>query len=157
MNFNKVYTIDDLVKLGTVEEIIRELNESMTPYVVAGDVTTYELLLPYVKRAKQTERFVPTEFFVSRKHELIYILTQHGDGKERKQKLGCKDKYFKKENRREASKWYRDIANSLEAESKTNAPSDDIIKQAFQKLTALRERFSYKFESMKEQEFEDET
>lgn len=149
MNFNKVYNVDDLTVLGTVREIIKELNQSMTPYSVGDDVVTYEDLLPYVLRAKKTERFVPTEFFISERHEIIYILTQHSNGKERQEKLGCKKEFFLPEYKKEASNWFRKLASKLEVQSTTNAPSDCVVKQAFQRLSELRNLFSFKSEISK--------
>lgn len=142
MNFNKVYTVEDLSKLGTVEAIIDELNRCMTPYVVQSDIETFEDLLPYVKRTKKTELYVPQEFFRSPRHELIYILTQHGDGKERKEKLGCKDEYFDKNNFKEAKRWFFEKTKLLGAQTITDSIPNNIIIQASQELNRLKKRLA---------------
>ena len=135
--------MDDLPDLGSVQEIIEALNKSMVPFSVDVSVDSYDGLLPYVIRAKKTERFEPTEFFISKRHELIYILTQHSHGAERKEKLGCRKEYFEPENNKKARNWFNKLAKTLNAQSKTNAPSDDIVKLAFQRLSELKRFFTF--------------
>jgi len=145
MNFNKVYKIEDLQALGPIEEIIEHLNQAMIPFEVSAHIATYEDLLPFVIRAKQIEHYEPDSFFISKKHEYIYYLTEHADARQRKKKLEIKDDFYREDYKKEASKWYKRICVILKTSSVNHPIEDSVLTEAQNKLDALRDGFGYKF------------
>ena len=145
MNFNKIYKIEDLQALGPIDQIIKHLNQAMTPFEVPAHIATYKDLLPFVIRAKQIELYEPDSFFISKKHEYIYYLTEHADARQRKAKLGIKDDFYREAYKKEASKWYKRICVILKTSSVNHPIEDSVLTKAQHKLDALRDGFGYKF------------
>lgn len=147
MKIDEAKTIEDLKHIGSVSEIILLLNQKMTPYRVDESIDSYDDLLPYTysKRRSRIEKYIPSDFFVSKQHEYIYYLTQHSDGEERLAKLGFKDE-FVKGDKKDFKRWYKKISLVLKANSDLNAANDDITKLAFQKLESIKRNFGIKFE-----------
>lgn len=147
MEIDEVKTIEDLESIGSVSEIIFLLNQKMMPYRVDENIDSYEDLLPYTysKRRSKIEKFIPSDFFVSKQHEYIYYLTQHHDGEERLEKLGFKDE-FVKGDKKDFKRWYKKISHVLMANSNLNSSDDDITKLAFQKLESIKRSFGIKFD-----------
>ncbi|MEZ9702178.1 hypothetical protein AB4455_26285 [Vibrio sp. 10N.261.46.E12] len=146
MNFNKIYSVEQLTELGPLEKVITALNQAMTPFEVPRDVSSHEALLPFVIRAKKIELYEPESFFVSKKHEYVYYLTQHTDARQRKKKLGIKDDFYDEEFKKEAKKWYLRVSTILKASSEHQAIPESIIAKAQHKLEDLRKGFGYKFD-----------
>lgn len=105
MNLLKVKTIDDLKLMGSVNEIISEIEKNIAPLKVAANsfeelhnvvVTLRKHWLPFFKGP-----------FVSKQAEYIYYLTIL-EGKQRNRALGIRDEYY--ENPEVAKKWYKKIA-----------------------------------------------
>lgn len=147
MKIHEAATIADLKSIGSISEIKSLLNQKMKPYRVDESVNSYEelLLYTYSKRMDKVETYTPSEFFLSKKHEYIYYLTQHCDGKERLEKLGFK-KEFVEGDKKDFKRWYRKIAHILKANSDSDVSSDNITKQAFQKLESIKSTFNIKFD-----------
>ena len=148
MNIDQAKTIADLKSIGSITEIIELLNQKMNPFKVDDNVESYEDLLAYTysKRAGKVEEYVPSDFFVSKKHEYIYYLSQHSNGKERLNKLGFK-KEFIKGDKKEFKRWYKKISLVLQANSDCKVSNDNITKQAFQKLESIKSTFAIKFDT----------
>jgi hypothetical protein len=147
MKIDEAKKIEDLESIGSVSEIISLLNQKMTPYKIDESVDSYCDLLPYTysKRRTRIEKYIPSNFFVSKQHEYIYYLTQHSDGEERLEKLGFKDE-FVKGDKKDFKRWYKKISHVLNANSDLNASNDDITKIAFQKLESIKRSFGIKFD-----------
>ncbi|MFT6905969.1 MAG: hypothetical protein ACJAS1_002632 [Oleiphilaceae bacterium] len=146
MNFNTIYTAEQLTNLGPLEKVITTLNQVMTPFEVPREVSSYEALLPFVIRAKKIERYDPGSFFVSKKHEYVYYLTQHADAPQRKRKLGIKDDFYDEAFKKEAVKWYLRVASILKASAEHQPIQESVIAAAQRKLDDLRKGFGYKFD-----------
>jgi hypothetical protein len=147
MKIYEAKTIEDLKSIGSVSEIILLLNQKMAPYKVDESIDSYADLLPYTysKRSSRIEKYIPSDFFVSKQHEYIYYLTQHCDGAERLRKLGFKVE-FVKGDKKHFKRWYKKISHVLKANSDFNTLNDDITKLAFQKLESIKSTFGIKFE-----------
>ena len=148
MDIDNVKKIEELKSIGSITDVIELLNQKNKPFKVDGNVVSYESLLPYTysKRAGKVEEYVPSKFFVSKKHEYIYYLTQHGSGKERLNKLGFKEEFLDGD-KKEFKRWYKRVSIILEANSSYQVSNDDITKQAFQKLESIKGDFGIVFDN----------
>ncbi|MCR9500905.1 hypothetical protein [Vibrio vulnificus] len=135
MNFNTVKSVAELRQQGSLEEVIASLNEQMHPFKVQEHIDTFESLWPFVQRAKQVERYEPDSFFVSKKHEYTFYLTQLRDTKDIRRLIGLKDEYFEPENINKAKKWYKTISLILKASSVSQPVPSDVTAEAQTKLT----------------------
>lgn len=134
MNFNTINSGAELKKLGSLEEVIASLNEQVHPFKVQDDVDDFESLWPFVQRAKKIELYEPDSFFVSKKHEFAFYLTQLQDNKEIRRLIGLKNEYFEAGNLKKTRKWYFRISRILKASSVSKPVQGDVTAEAQTKL-----------------------
>jgi hypothetical protein len=118
----------DLEKLGTVETLVREIGDAITPLKLA--VTSYAELFDAVVLLKENWLPFSTKTFANRRQQVIYYLLDH-EGEKQRELLGVTDEMV--ENAKLAKVWYKKLAQIVRADFYT----DERTKQAFQSLQSL--------------------
>ena len=137
-NIKNITSVEELKKLGSLEEIIATIEEIIKPIQIK--VASYEQLLDYIKvlQCKWMD-FQDDEFFKSQESKYLFCLTEV-DGKRRNEVLGLTDDV--NDDKDKAKKWYRNIVKIIRPDIK----HDDKTKKAFNELNKLYKTIMNSFE-----------
>lgn len=118
----------DLERIGTVETLVREIEEAIAPLKLAA--TSYPELFDAVALLKENWLPFSTKPFANRRQQVIYYLLDH-EGQKQQELLGVTDEMLG--NAKLARAWYKKLAQIVRADINT----DERTKQAFQSLQGL--------------------
>lgn len=118
----------DLEKIGTVETLVREIDDAIAPLKIAA--TSYPELFNAVSLLKENWLPFSTKPFANRRQQVIYYLLDH-EGQKQQELLGVTDEMLG--NAKLAKAWYKQLAQIVRADINT----DERTKQAFQSLQGL--------------------
>ena len=137
-NLKNITNIEELKKLGLVENIIATIEEIIKPIKIKA--TSYEDLLEYIKvlQCKWMD-FQNDEFFKNEESKYLFCLTEV-DGKKRNESIGLTDDLY--DDKDKAKKWYRNIVKIIRPDIK----HDDKTKKAFNELNKLYKTIMNSFE-----------
>ncbi|MEZ7205337.1 hypothetical protein [Pseudoalteromonas sp. DY56-GL79] len=117
------------------EVLLETISKLMNPLPVnAKDSEELNQYIKWLKINFKDERKV----FTCKRQELIYYLTQHSNGKERKNKLGVNNEWYSNcdSNKKEIKRWYKGISHALRADL-TYYPDNENARIAFNKLREM--------------------
>ncbi|MFG6367491.1 MAG: hypothetical protein K1W16_03530 [Lachnospiraceae bacterium] len=124
--FKSVTDIESFKELGTLSDIIKKLNEIVTPLVIEAD--TYEALYEEFLCLKEKWRDFMEGPFVDKRAEYTFYLTKL-EGKQRNKMLGITDEMY--DSPELAKQWYRNIVKLVHPDI---APSNDKAFNVLQQL-----------------------
>lgn len=123
-----VKSVDDLKKLGSVDDIIQKINKEISPLSVSA--VSYDELFDYVVCLQKNWLSFQQGYFLGKRQEYIYYLLEH-DGEKREKLLGISNEIY--EDSKKARRWYKKIAQIIRAD----LADCDGAKNAFQKLQEI--------------------
>jgi hypothetical protein len=120
-----VKTPNELTELGSVDVIIKEIEEKISPLKLSG--SSYEEVFEAITLLQKNWLPLKKDYFTSKRYEYIYYLLEH-EGEKREKLLGIEDELYS--DPKKAKRWYKSIAQIIRADLGDN----ESAKQAFQKL-----------------------
>lgn len=133
-----IMSVDELKKLGSVDEIIVTIEEIIKPIQIRA--TSYEELFEYIEVLKcKWIDMQEDEFFKSEESKYLFCLTEV-DGKRRNEVIGLTDDLY--DDKDKAKKWYKNIVKIIRPDIRSN----DKTKNAFNELSKLYKTIMNSFE-----------
>ncbi|QET02561.1 hypothetical protein FOB72_11280 [Cupriavidus pauculus] len=125
MDIAKIQTLGALEKLGSVDEIRRQLEPIVQPLRI--DAKTYADLLLVVQTLQEKWLDFRPGPFVSRQAELVFYLTKL-QGSARNELLGITEAHYR--NKKLAKQWFRSISQQVHSDK----GGDDVAFQVLRDL-----------------------
>jgi len=132
MNLKELKSVTDIEsfkELGTLSDIIKKLNEIVTPLVIEAD--TYETLYEKFLCLKEKWRDFIEGPFIDKRAEYTFYLTKL-EGKQRNKMLGITDEMY--DSPELAKQWYRSIVKLVHPDSAygNNDKAFNILQQLYE-------------------------
>ncbi|HEY8034661.1 MAG TPA: hypothetical protein VIF37_03625 [Methylobacter sp.] len=115
MEIHKAESIEDLKSIGTIDEIVSQINHIVAPFKL--DAESYEEILKATRLLKEKWCDFKTGPFISEEEKYIFLLTEM-DGEKRSEKLGLTDQHY--EDKELAKRWFRSIASKIHPDKSSN-------------------------------------
>lgn len=131
------HELEELHQKYSIAELNKFISEIMKPIPVAAkNEDEVNIYIDWLKNNLLDQRKV----FTCARQEIIYYLTEHTNGKERKNKLGVDNEWFEDtaSNKKKIKRWYRYISHILRADL-TYYPDQEKVNKAFNKLQEMVE------------------
>ncbi|MDN8644350.1 hypothetical protein Q0S19_07740 [Stenotrophomonas indicatrix] len=134
MELNKISSIEELRKAGSIPELIRWIKSLISPLMVEAD--NYEDLFDVVVLLQKNWIPLAEGPFISRQAELIYYL-KNLEGAQRNDALGITDAHY--EDASVARKWYRDMAQLIHPDKGGDATAFRVLRRLYDVMIDVRE------------------
>lgn len=120
-----VKTTKELAELGSVDFLIKEIEEMISPLKISG--SSHEEIFEAITLLQNNWLPFRKDYFTSKRNEYIYYLLEH-EGEKREKLLGIEDEFYS--DPKKAKRWYKRIAKIIRAD----LGDDERATRAFQNL-----------------------
>ncbi|QYR61833.1 hypothetical protein [Fusobacterium polymorphum] len=137
-----ISTIEELEKIGSVENIVKEIENVIKPLSIRKEKKMeYEELFKIIKLLQDKWKdFEKDDYFKNERSKYLFCLTEV-DGEKRNKYIGLTDNLY--HDPELAKEWYRKISKILNPNAN---PNDKVIAEAFNNLKKLYDVIKSGFE-----------
>lgn len=134
MKFQSVQSIEDLKQLGSIKDLVEQLQKLVTPLKV--EAKTYEEVFEIVCTLQKSWLSFAKGPFISKQAEYVYYLTQL-EGKQRNDAIGITDQHY--DDLAVAKKWFKELAQLVHPDKGGNSEAFDVLKKLYDVMVDLED------------------
>lgn len=143
MDIHSVKNVTQLKKIGTLSEVVEYINEIMEPFSVPDNIDSFELLLPFLNKAKlvtnpEINYLSFYEMFASRRAQVLYCLIgpSISSTMDRLEFLNFPEKFHEEPevHSKDINRWFNKLKLDIESQRRT----DDLTHKATLKLDDIK-------------------